>query len=193
MKQKSFTPTPINNKTKHMKKNNSSQNKKYIFPRKLLVRGFTLIELLVGVTIFVIVVVVGLAVVVTLTRNRSKTETLSNVQQSGNLAMEMIADSIQSASGIPAPSGSQLTIGTKTFGCTDCSATGNSGYIWMQVGGVNQKLTSPDVKVTNLAFSGAADSATIKGYVTIEMTLQSTWARSNEAPLTLHTTVIPQL
>ena len=151
-------------------------------------KSFTLIELLVGVSIFVIVMVVGLAVVVTLTRNRSKNETLSNVQQSGNLAMEMITEAVEKASSIPTtPNGSQLTIGTKTFSLSNDA-------IWLTISGLaQQRLTSPDVKVTNLSFSGAADSATIKGYVTIEMTLQSAWAQSDEAPLTLHTTVISQL
>jgi len=162
-------------------------------------KSFTLIELLVGVSIFVIVMVVGLAVVVTLTRNRSKNETLSNVQQSGNLAMEMMVNRVETATSYSFTADTStltVTSGGKTY---QFGRDATLGSIWMTITpGVTtaQRLTSPDVNVTNLIFSGAADSAGsagAKGYVIIDMTLQSAWAQSSEAPLTLYTTVINQL
>ncbi len=146
-------------------------------------KSFTLIELLVAVTIFVIVVAIGLATVVTLTQNRTKSETNTSIQTSGNLAMETIVNAVQNATSLPAqPSGSTLIIGTKTFSLSNNAIT-------LTTAGVTEPLTSPNVSVTELNFTGAPDSTSlkIKGYVTIEMKLQSTDPSDNEV-LTLHTT-----
>jgi prepilin-type N-terminal cleavage/methylation domain-containing protein len=148
-------------------------------------KSFTLIELMVAVTIFVIVVAIGLATVVTLTHNRTKSETNTSLQTSGNLAMETIVNAVQNATSLlTQPSGSTLTIEAKTF-----SLSGDAITLAIS-GGAAERLTSPNVKVTELTFTGAADSATppaIKGYVTINMKLQSIDPSDNET-LTLHTT-----
>jgi type II secretory pathway pseudopilin PulG len=154
-------------------------------------RAFTLIELLVAVSIFIIVVTIGLATVVTLTKTRNKAEPMQNVQQSDNLAIEMMVKAIKSASSISGTSGSQLTIGTKTFGFTP---DGTSGYVWLSDSGfANQRITSTDVNVLSLNFIVSSDTSQSKGYVTIDMQVKSTWAPSGEQPITLHTIAISGL
>lgn len=132
-------------------------------------------------SIFITVVVVSLATVVVLTKNRTRTETNTSVQTSGNLAMEMMVNAVQSATSLSAPSGHSLTIGTKTFSLSGTAIT-------LTTAGVAEPLTSPDVIVESLNFSGAADSTipAIKGYVTVDMTLKSADPADTQK-LTLHT------
>ncbi len=162
-------------------------------------KSFTLIELLVGVSIFIVVVVIGLATVVTLNRNRSKTETISNIQTSGNLAMEIMVNRVETATSYSFISGtSTLTVssGGKNYQFSRAVDANNIGYVGMTVSGVTgiQRLTSPDVNIglNDLNFTGVSGSFTVKNYVTINLILPSTWVGSTET-LTLHSTVIAQL
>jgi type II secretory pathway pseudopilin PulG len=148
-------------------------------------KSFTLIELLVAVSIFITVVVISLATVVALTQNRTRAETNTSVQTSSNLVMEMIVSAVQNGGSYTFGSNS-LTAGSKTF-----SLSNNA--VLLTTSGLTQPITSPNVSVTNLTFTGVPDSSTVKGYVTIEITAASTHPASNEVPLTLHTTVISQL
>lgn len=195
-------------------------------------RSFTLIELLVAVSIFVIVCVISLATVVTLTRNRAKAEPIINTQQSGNLAMEMMANEVGNAATVyledylPTITGHVLHIpltdyeryfklriwdnGYRDFNFGESDGTtcpeGERCAVMMIDSDTSiippeeirsPALTSSDVNVKELKFTGC-DSDDIlcsnqKPYVTIHMVLQSAWATANDAPLTLHTTVVPQL
>lgn len=200
-------------------------------------KSFTLIELLVAVSIFVTVVVISLATVVNLTRNRTSTESLTNVQLSGNLAMEMMVTAVSNSSPVGSSpafyfadylgnelsgGGPSLRVNKESSGylrifklqqrdgdsvrdldppLIDGGSTCPSGKTCVlgmldRVGETEptrRALTGPDVSVTGISFSGSKGSSTQKGYATIEITLQSTWAQANNQPLTLHTTIISQL
>lgn len=182
-------------------------------------RSFTLIETLVAVSLFVIVVVIGLAAVVVLTNTRTKASTIANTQQSGKLAMETMANEVEAVSDPtldtinpsdlynsvlnPTANPSYFSVtrnGIKeAFGLynsttqvSGSACTAGPCYIGMTAGGVISRLTSPDVSVTSLTFSGVpTNSSADKAYVYIDMTLQTGWTGADTQTLSLHTIAVP--
>lgn len=173
--------------------------------------SFTLIELLVAVSLFSIVVVVGFATVVILTKTRAKSGSSVSLQQAGKQAMEIIANDIQtqgsSADSINFNSTTyklsvkntninnltrtyELYNSAGTVGSSTCSSGPCYIGFYTTSTGV-QRLTPPDISVTNLTFSGSAGSSTIKAYVTINMVLKTTWQGTDAETMTLQTTVVP--
>ncbi len=175
-------------------------------------KSFTLIELLVATFIFVILITVGMASMTVMWHSKSKLSGSKAVQEAARLSMETMANAVKSSNGTGrvgardykqfAVVGSELTV----FQGTVTKKFNVNGFALMEKvdDGVNpptpwSRLTSSDVRVTSLEFSGQdgiqqpSPSPKIQPYVTIKMTIQTvnqTDVNKKDSG-TFRTTVIP--
>jgi prepilin-type N-terminal cleavage/methylation domain-containing protein len=138
-------------------------------------KGYTLIELLlyvviVGVLLTTVTAFYGLAL-----DARVKNQSISEVDQQGALAMELMTQTIRNASGITTPaagaSGNSLTITVPTgaFSPTIFNLTGTTLQI-KEGAATAIPLTNSKVEVTSLIFRNLSRPST-PGLVQISMTL----------------------
>lgn len=148
---------------------------KIILNQKTSCQGFTLIELLLYVAIVgSLLIAVSLFMALCLDA-RVKNQTISEVDQQGNLVMEQITQTIRNASGITSPaagsSASSLTVTVPTPSFSPTVFSLASGVLQIKEGtGATVSLTNSKVQVTGLTFTNLSASGT-NGIVRVSFTL----------------------